>query len=94
MVFHIPRPLNIIRVGGIALKFRKHFHHGFVHNVGQNVQTATVGHAQNDLFRAQLGRGFQGPLQRRNDTFPAVQTKTLGARVFQVQVFFKPFGAG
>ncbi|MNC05079.1 hypothetical protein D3C75_525380 [compost metagenome] len=62
--------------------------------VDQHVQTATVGHADDDFLGA-VGTGTLDQfVEHRNQAFAAFQTETLGARVFGAQVFFQAFTGG
>ncbi|MCY1411243.1 hypothetical protein D9M71_266250 [compost metagenome] len=62
--------------------------------VDQHVQTATVGHADDDFLGA-VGAGTLDQLvEHRNQAFAAFQAETLGARVFGAQVLFQALGRG
>ncbi len=59
--------------------------------VDQYVQTATVGHADDDFLGAVRAGTLDQFVEHRNQAFAAFQTETLGARVFGAQVFFQAF---
>ncbi len=62
--------------------------------VDQNVQAATVGHADHDFLGA-VGTGALDHLvQHRDQAFAALEAETLGARVLGAQVFLKAFTGG
>ena len=75
-----------------ALKFRKDERHGFAHDIGQHVESASVWHAQNKGMRAQFRRPVNGILESRDYGFTAIQSKTLGGVEFKSQETLKGIG--
>ena len=77
-------PLSTLGLGvGIdvvvrALELGEDEGHGLAHHVGQDVETATVGHANDETVRAQLGRTVDAILEGGNDGLATVQTEPLG----------------
>ncbi|MND94386.1 hypothetical protein D3C80_866020 [compost metagenome] len=62
--------------------------------VDQNVQAATVGHADHDFLGAVGAGTLDHFVQHRDQAFATLQAETLGARVLGAQVLFQAFGSG
>ena len=58
---------------------------GLRHHIGQHVETAPVGHAQNDLFQPHLTAALDDLLKRRNERLAAIEAKPFGALVFHIK---------
>ena len=92
MVFDVAGSLDLVGLERTALKFMEHSRERLAHHIGQHVQAPTVGHAQDDVLNTQLAAAFDDLLERRDQRFAAVQTKALGALVFDVEKLLEPFG--
>ncbi|MCY1421492.1 hypothetical protein D9M71_371500 [compost metagenome] len=62
--------------------------------VDQDVQTAAVGHADDNFLQAVGAGALDDLVQQRNQTLATFKAETLGARVFGAQVLFQAFGSG
>ncbi len=62
--------------------------------VHQHVQTATVGHADDDFLGAVGAGALDHLVQHRDQAFATLKAKTLGARVLGAQVLLKAFTCG
>ncbi|MNV09482.1 hypothetical protein D3C71_999740 [compost metagenome] len=62
------------------------------HDVGENVQTATMGHAEHDFFQTVLATALDDLLQRRDQRFAAIEAETLGALEAHVEELLVTFG--
>ncbi len=58
-------------------------------NIGQHVQAAAVGHAQQDSLDVMLSRLFQSQVQQRDQAFRALQRKGLGTHEFAPHELFE-----
>src|SRR5690554_136799 len=88
VVFHITgaQPLNTL-----AVKLVKQVLRVLAVRVDQHIETATVGHA-NDNFLGAVRTGTLDKLvHQRNQAFTALQAKAFGPRVFGTQILFQPF---
>ena len=67
---------------------------GFAEGIDQHVQTAAVGHADDD-FLGTIGAGALDDLvEQRNQALATFQAETLGTRILGTQVLFQAFGSG
>ena len=58
----------------------------------QNIQTATMRHADNSFAKAKLVAAFENLFNRRNHRFGTIHAKAFGAGIFLMQIAFKFFG--
>ncbi len=94
MVLHIAGALNVIRMGSVALKLGEDGGKRLAHHVGQHVEAAAVGHADNDFLQAELAAAFHDLLNRRDHGFPAFEAETLGTGVLDLQELLECLGSG
>ncbi len=92
MILHVARTFHVVRRIGTALELVEHGAVRLAHDVGQHVQAAAVGHAENDLFEPFLAAALDDLLERRDQRFAAVETEALGALVLDVDELLEPFG--
>ena len=92
MVFDVARALDISRRVRAALELMKNSAVWLAHDLRQNVQSASMGHAEHDVLNAKCTATLDDLLKCRDHGFAAVQTKTLGTGIFDVNEFFEPFG--
>ena len=92
MVFDVARALDVLRVGGIALEFREDRLVGLAHHVGEHVEPAAVGHADDDFLDAELAAALDDLFERRDGRLGAVQAETLGAGIFLVEEALEDLG--
>ena len=64
-----------------ALEFSHDLLHGLSHNVSQNVQSTSVGHADNKSFSTQLGKLVNRELQSGDERFASLKSKSLSGVV-------------
>ena len=94
MVLHVGRALDVLGIGGIALELREDRGVGLAHEVGEHVEPAAMGHADDDLVQAELAAALEDLLQRRDQRFAAVEAEALGAGVFLVEEPLEHLGRG
>jgi hypothetical protein len=92
VVFHVARAFNIVGLEGTALELVEDRAVRFAHHVGQHVQPAAVGHADDDFFDAELAAALDDLLKGRNHRLAAVQAEALGAGVFDVAELLEGLG--
>ena len=92
MVFDVARALDFRRIGAAALEFVEELAVGLAHDVGEHVEAAAMGHADDDLLHAELAAALDDLLQRRNHRFAAVEPEALGAEEAQRCEFLEAFG--
>ena len=85
VVLDVPRALHLIRMSGVPLKLGEDRDVGLDHDVGQHVEPAAVGHAQDDFHDAELARPLQDLLECRDGRLAPVQPETLRAGEFDMQ---------
>ena len=88
VVFHVARAIHIFGLVGAALEFVENRLVGLLHHVGQDVQTAPVRHADDDVFHAMRAADLDDGFHRGDQRLGAVQTKALGPHVFDVEELF------
>mmetsp|Transcript_4407 Transcript_4407/g.8496 ORF Transcript_4407/g.8496 Transcript_4407/m.8496 type:complete len:201 (-) Transcript_4407:728-1330(-) len=96
VIFDIPRNCPIL-VGLCMIlhcivkskEFGKNHLHRFTHDIGQNIQTTTVGHTKNKTVSTKFTCSINRGLQCRNNGFSSVQTKALRSIEFESQKVFK-----
>ncbi|MND53740.1 hypothetical protein D3C80_447860 [compost metagenome] len=92
VVLHVTGTLNIVRLERTALELVEHGAVRLAHDVGENVQTATMGHAEHDFFQTVLATALDDLLQRRDQRFAAIEAETLGALEAHVEELLVTFG--
>ena len=92
MVLHVARAFDVVRGGGAALELVEHRAVRLAHDVGQHVQTAAMGHAEDDFLEAFLAAALDDLLERRDQRFAAVEAEALGALVLDVDELLEAFG--
>ncbi len=94
VVFDVGRALHVLRVGGVALELGEDRGERLVHEVGQHVEPAAMGHADDHFLHAELAAALDDLLQRRDHGFAAVEAEALGAGVFLVEELLEHLGRG
>jgi hypothetical protein len=92
VVFHVARAIHVLGLEAAALELVEDRPVGLGHDIGQDVQPAAVGHAEDDLLRAQRAAALDDLLHRRDQRLAAVQAETLGAGVFDMQELLEALG--
>lgn len=77
-----------------AFEFGEQFLRGLAQDVDQHVQTATVGHADDDFLHALFTGALDGFVQRGDEGLAAFQREALLADVLGVEVAFQAFSGG
>ena len=75
VIFYIPA--THVALGIRVFEFSKNLAGALGHDVGENIQTATVGHSDDDLIHLMLAGLFNGEVQQRDQAFGAFQRKTF-----------------
>ena len=88
MIFHITRPTDIVRVGRAAMEFVEDNLVRLGHHIGENVQTAAMGHAINNIAHTDLAAIFNDIFKRRQHRFTAIKPETLGPDIFLAEEIF------
>lgn len=60
-----------------ALEFGHNNLHRLAHNVGESVETASMGHAKNEGARTFFDSGVDAELKARNKRFASLETEAL-----------------
>ena len=82
MIFDVARAADILGVGGAAGELGEDRAEGLAHDVGEHVEAAAMGHADDDLLDPVLAAIFDHRLERRHHRFAAVEAEALGADIF------------
>src|SRR5262245_9545737 len=61
------------------------------HDLREHVEAPAVRHAETDFMHAEITAALDDLLEGRNQRFGAVETKALGAGVFDVEEFLEAF---
>ena len=78
----------------LALELREQVTGHFAQNVDQHIETAAMGHADDDFLHA-FGTGALNQfVNRRNQTLATFERKTLLTDIARVQIFFQMLGFG
>src|ERR1043166_6290026 len=94
MVFDVARALDVLRVGGVALEFRKDRGERLAHEIGEHVKPAAMRHADDEFANAELGAAAQDRYERRHQGFRPLDAKPFGAGVAPVKKTLKGLGDG
>ena len=78
----------------LAVEFLDQLGRALAQQVDQQVETATVGHADHDFLGTVLAAALDQLIHHRNEGFAAFQTKALGARVLAGEIALEAFGGG
>ncbi len=92
VVLHVAGAFDFIGLEGTALEFVEDRAMRLVHDVGQDVQTTAMGHAENNLLETFLAAALDDLLERRDQRFTAVEAEALGALVLDVDELFEALG--
>ena len=84
MVLHVARALDVVGLERAALELVEDGAKRLLHHVGEHVEPPAVGHADDDLFDAELAAALDDLLQRRYHGFRAVDAEALGASVLHL----------
>ena len=85
VIFHIARALDLVGMGATSPELVEDGAEGLGHDVGQHVEAPAMGHADDDLFHAELTAAFDDLLERGHHRLPAIESEALGAGVFHVE---------
>ncbi len=85
MVLDVARALDVVGMGRVALELGEDRLERLAHHVGEHVEPAAVGHADDDLLEAELAAALDDLLERRDRRLGAVEAEPLGAGVFLVE---------
>ena len=91
--FTSPRPMNFRRVHR-AVELAEDLIRALAQDVGQHVQPAAVGHADDDLLQPQLAAQLEHGVQHREQRLAAVHAEALGAHVLGVEEGLEGVGVG
>src|SRR5262249_24690751 len=61
------------------------------HDLGENVETAAVRHAEHDLLDPEGAAALDDLLERRHDRFRAFDAEALGSGIFDVEELLEAF---
>src|SRR3546814_9889741 len=78
VIFYVARAADILRIGRAAGEFAEDDAIGLAQDVGENVEAAAMGHAEDDFLHAVLAAIFDDTFERRNHRFAAVEAEALG----------------
>src|SRR5262245_19828568 len=92
VVLHVARALDLVRRRGAALELVEDGAMRLAHHLRQHVESAAVGHADDDVFHAERAAALDDLLERGNHRFGAVETEALGAGELQIAEFLEAFG--
>ena len=92
MVFHVAGALDLVRGRGAALELVEDGAMRLAHDLRQHVESAAVGHADDDIFHAERAAALDDLLERGDHRFGAIETEALGAGELQIAEFFEAFG--
>lgn len=84
VVLHVAGAVHRLRVE-VALELPEDLRVGLADDVGQDVQPAAVGHADDDLVQPRLGGRVEHRVQQRDDGLAALQREALLADVLGLQ---------
>ncbi len=91
VVLHVA---GTVFVEALALELAEQIAGALAEDIDQQIQAATVGHADHHLLGAVTADPLDHLVHQRNHRFAAFQAETLGAGVTAAQVFFQAFGGG
>ena len=92
MILHVTRTFDVVWLERTTLELVEYGAVRLAHDVGQNVQAAAVGHAENDFFETFLAAALDDLLERRDQRFTAIEAETLGALETHVEELLITFG--
>src|SRR5580704_11521348 len=85
MIFDIAGTFDVVGSEGATLEFIENRPVRLPHDLGKDIEAATVRHTEDDILDPQGAAALDDLLERGNHGFAAVQTETLRARVFDVE---------
>ena len=74
------------------MKFIENRPVGLFHNIREDRQAAPVRHPDDDFVNTKLTTTLDNLFHCRDQAFAAIEAKSLGAHVFDMQEFLKTFG--
>src|SRR5262245_63383304 len=89
MVLDVAGAFDLVGRGGAALELVENRAVRLTHHLRQNVEPATVRHADDNLFDAERPTALDDLFERGNRRLRTVETKALGACEFQITEFLK-----
>mmetsp|Transcript_838 Transcript_838/g.1138 ORF Transcript_838/g.1138 Transcript_838/m.1138 type:complete len:1008 (-) Transcript_838:79-3102(-) len=81
-----------IFVNNLTGEFTENLRHGLTNNVGEDIETTTMGHTDDDILNSEVSTGVNHGLNTRNHALGTLKTKTLGGREFVGEESFKHVG--
>src|SRR3546814_12345951 len=69
VIFYVARAADILRIGRAAGEFAEDDAIGLARDVGENVEAAAMGHAEDDFLHAVLAAIFDDTFERRNHRY-------------------------
>ena len=94
VVLDITGALHRIGVPGLAVKLREDLGIRLPHDIGEHIEATAVGHAEDDLLDAQVGGAANDGLHGGNGALGALEGKSFGARVLDVEKLLETLGPG
>src|SRR5690606_33541057 len=91
MVLHVARAFHVVWRVGAALELVEDGAMRLAHDLAEHVQTATVGHAEDDFLDAHGAAALDDLFQRGDQRFTAIAAETLGALVLDVDELLEAF---
>ena len=91
VILDVARALDFVGLERTALELVEHGPVRLRHHLGQHVEAAAVGHAEDDFLQPHIAAALDDLLQRRDQRFTAVEAKPLGALVLDVDELLEAF---
>ena len=92
MVLDVARAFDLVGRGRAALELVEDGAVRLAHHLAEHVEPAAMGHAQGDLFEAELAAALDDLLERRDHRLGAVEAEALAAGVFDVEEILEALG--
>src|SRR3954452_8838688 len=90
VIFHVTGPLHAFGIR-LTFKFGEDLHHGLADDVGKDVQSSTVRHADHGFENIVVGGAFQDLVQHDDKSFESFETETLLPDKAGLQKLFELF---
>ena len=92
MVLHVARALDVVGVEGAALELVEQRAMRLLHHLGEDVEPAAMGHAEDDVLHAERAAALDDLLERRDQRLRAIEAEALGAGVLDVEELLEALG--
>ena len=89
MIFDVAGPFDVVGREGAALEFIENRPVRLSHDLGQDIEAATVRHAEDDVLDPQGAAALDDLFKRRDHRLGAIEAKALGAGIFDVEEFLE-----